>query len=127
MRRFRSLVALGLLAFWLPASLHCELELAGVFSDCGVCQSQKDWPEQDNDADGCAIAHNGAYRLPSDGLLLKAPELGPWLVMMAIIPPTLDFVAIASLDATAASLEMVRRWQFRTRAAPPVRAPALLG
>jgi len=128
MRRLRSLIALALLALWMPATLHCELEWIGVFDDCSSCDEQSGNADgaRDCDADACAIVEKGAYRFGADVLLLKPPELTGWIFLSAIILPEADAIVTRTLDVTASSPEVIRTWHFVTRAASPPRAPGLL-
>jgi hypothetical protein len=128
MRRVRSMVALALLALWLPATLHCELEWVGVFGDCAGCHEQSDAVAQDNDADGCAIAEKGTDRLPRDAALSNMPEPAPWVAALLVIALSPRELATTGASiTTAAPLETIRAWQFVARAAPRSRAPALMG
>lgn len=125
MCRIRSLVALVLLALWMPATLHCELEWVGAFSDCSSCHEQAGNGDvaRDCDADACAVIEKSAYRFGADVLLLKPPELIGWIFLSAIVLPEPDAIVARRLDATAAPPEVIRTWHFVTRAASPPRAP----
>ena len=125
MRFLRRVCAILLLALWLPATLHCELETAGFFAECSGCHEQADASGRDNDADGCAIVEAGAYRI--DVLGIKAPVPGAMLVLLVIPPPAMEVVTAGHLDETAASSDIFRTWQFVRRAARPTRAPARMG
>ena len=125
MRRLRAVVAIALLALWLPATLHCELETLGVFAACEHCHDDADGATEESGADGCATVENGGYRI--DAFVLKAPEAPFLLVLFVVPPPDGEARSTGDWDATAAPLHVRRTWQFAARAAPPSRAPALLG
>lgn len=124
MRRIRSAIALALLALWLPATLHCELELAGVFASEG-CHDQQGATSPDTDADGCMIVENGGYRI--DALTLRAADMPALWVLFVLAPQEMAPLDFARLEATAAPPDVLRTWQFVMRAAPPPRAPAQMG
>lgn len=114
-----------LLALWVPATAHCQLENAFALLVC--CDHADATPHQDADCktDACATVESGAYRSetpPSLGL----PPAFLFTLMVAEItaeplaPPPSDFVATALSPP-----ELPRGWQFSLRAALPVRAPSL--
>ena len=78
---FRSIVALVLLALWVPATSHCAIETAlGVAADeCsfGTCACP---PSTDDHADhpasdACAVLESGTYKPAVAALVAPAPNL----------------------------------------------------
>jgi len=126
-RRLGSYIATVLLALWLPATLHCEMETVGVFAESGTCHatSPGDAPTGDCDADGCAIIESGAFRSQTNIFFLKAPDLTRCLLL--VVPP-LEMTALPAIpfDRTTAPAEMIHTWQFVRRTAPPPRAPSFM-
>ena len=124
MRRIRSAIALALLALWLPATLHCELELVGIFAGDG-CHDEQGATAPDSDADGCAIVENGGYRI--DVLTLRAADTPALWVLFVVASSERALPDPGRLAETAAPLDVLRTWQFVARAAPPPRAPSRVG
>lgn len=118
MLRIRSLIAMVLLAIWLPATLHCELELIGAVADCSGCHDNP--VAQDNDADSCIVVESDGYRIDSHALNVVPLDL---FVPTAVLSPLSSNSIGERLDRTAAPLAFHRTWQFACRAALPARAP----
>jgi hypothetical protein len=126
-RRLRSYIAVLLLALWMPVTMCCEMEMAGVLSECGACQDEKaaDGVASDCDVDGSAMIESGSVRLQHHVLLVKAPDLADFL-LLAALSPDLAAPPALSLDRTTAPPEWIRSWQFVMRAALPSRAPSFI-
>lgn len=125
---FRRLFVLLLLAAWLPAVMHCDLEAAGVAFATECC-------ERASAADGghcapgrCEVAES-EFTAPSDSdLSAPAPTLCACLLCCLAVPdlPAHDAAAPVALgESTAAPPELNVRWAFVSRAAQPPRAPSL--
>ncbi len=126
--RIRSYIALALLALWLPATLHCEMEMAGLFADSGTCHDRNSsggTASEDCAVDACAMLESGGFHSPTNTFLFKAPDLTACLLLL--VPP-LEFVSPPAirLDRTTAPAELIQTWQFVRRAALPPRAPSFL-
>lgn len=123
MRAIGRVFALLLLALWLPATLHCDLEAAGwIGAQCA------DDCSRDKDAnDGCDLVENGRYKSSGDFVKLSAPRRLPCAfafiprLELAVDPPARSWIEFVSEART-----LQRTWQFVQRAAPPCRAPALI-
>ena len=127
MRRLFPLIACLLAVLWLPATLHCGLETAGLLdghhgeacADTGCATACTD--------DGCAAVEDGNYKVPS--ALVKAPS--PVFVALGLE----TVVALTLVDAEDVSpvlnprtdppLELARTWQFAARTALLPGAPYL--
>jgi len=114
-----------LLALWLPATLHCDLEAAGVTNILGCHDHRAAGPAFGTD-DHCHSIEGVSYKLdfgssktlpPADFILfvLAAPSA------LTATPPPRQI----TVESRAAPPEIVRTWHFATRAAPPARAPAI--
>jgi hypothetical protein len=127
MRRFRSVIAAVLLALWLPASLQCEMEWAGILSGLGNGCDRTSIPGQDSDADGCAIVEAGRVIVSPATAIVKNYEFG----RMLLLDLSTDWIELTPSEPPPAPAtappEIIRRWQFLERAAPLSRAPALIG
>lgn len=122
MNRFCRLVALLLLALWLPATLHCDLEAAGLTPVSVTCQDEH--AANQHAADNCAQIENDTYKHAST--LLKAPApalLAACVCSVTDLVPRPIFVPLVSPERTDSPPELTRTWQFRARAALPARAP----
>jgi hypothetical protein len=119
MARLRSLLACLLLALWLPATLHCALQEAGVLRETKTC------------TDHCVLDNCGQLEtgLPAKftSVALQAPAFVP--VLFAWRPgafaPDLAFVAELPRLRITCPPELARTWQFTVRAAPLPGAPSL--
>lgn len=115
-----------MLALWLPATLHCELEWAGIFSDCVGCHDHDEGDGQDNDADACATVEGGAIQLRSPASLVKTSDAGLLYILLLVSPTGGDAPPVRVMCPTRARLDVARVWHFVERAAPPSRAPTFI-
>lgn len=124
MKRLFSIVALLLLAIWLPATLHCDLEAAGLAPSAVACHD--DHCTSEHSADNCSLIEDGSFRASADTLKVASPNLVSFCACLlcgaaiSISPPML-----AVEPSIAPPLELKVGWQFVVRAAPPARAPSL--
>ena len=122
MHRLRRLLALTLLALWLPATLHCDLEAAGL-EIAFVCHDHATPTAAAAHCtdDACHALEEAAYTAFTLTKLVGVISLS----VLALLPEPADLPAAALSPArTDVPLEVLRSWQFRTRAAPPARAPS---
>jgi hypothetical protein len=125
--RFGRFLLFALLALWLPATLHCKLEAAGVFdAHCSEEQTAQAGGEDCTD-DVCPTVEQGLYKDSSATVAVAAPA-------ECHVPDCCSLLLALDRLATEPALSPVRhappseltvRWQFITRAAPPARAPSL--
>ena len=128
----RRIFALLLLAFWLPAMLHCRLEAAGLLfaADCCAAAPGEEQTHAgtatDCAGDSCEIAE-GDFTAPP-ALVLKVPsaDSGAVCLFLAVTPvpaavssPPLNGVA----KTTAAPRELTVPWVLVTRGPRSPRAP----
>lgn len=126
----RRIIAVVLLALWLPATQFCTLVAAGVFAD----EAQASAPDHcgnPNDRcsrDACDLFENGVTKPVSEASKVLAPDLFACLYFFC-----LQFAQPGSVDestlmvsASEYPLDWESRWQFVRRAAPLARAPSLL-
>lgn len=129
MKRLFQSVSLLLVALWLPATLHCDLEAAEVWLDHGehadaVCCA----PNMGCKHDGCETLEGSA--LKPTGALARVP-LPAQLVCSSLIcmppPPVAVFDAPLSAQVWGElAMAWVPKRHFARRAAPKSRAPSLL-
>lgn len=125
-RRFRSFTALLLLALWLPVTLHCDLEAAGLMGAEGFdCCST----EQSCSNDGCSAIESGHFKSSNDLVAVPAPELTlDWaasLVALCARSPLNECrqTVAPPAESLARPLDWVSSWRFVRRQALPARAP----
>ena len=119
------LIALLLLALWLPATLHCDLEAAGLAHPALACHDEH---APGAHADNCALVEGGQYHAAIALLKVPAPSLLACTLCYLTLraePPV--FVPPVSPEHTDSPPELIRVWQFARRAALPARAPTLIG
>lgn len=131
---FRSIIALVLLALWLPATSHCAIETALGSADGEHCLASCDCAHAGDDraghpaADACAVLENGGYKPAFAALIAPAPSL----TILACLSR-----AHAALLARARPLvppawsgghpdAWMPRWHIAVRAVAPARAPGLI-
>lgn len=129
LRRF---IAVALLALWLPATLHCALEAAGL-KIAFVCHDHDDGhghshpaPAPDHhgaqsDTDACHPLEDAAIKPTSVAKLVGQATF--FLIALLPVPPELPVDRVCP-ERTDVPRELGRGWQFATRAAPPARAPS---
>jgi hypothetical protein len=129
LRRF---IAVALLALWLPATMHCDLEAAG-FDELFHCaadhhSSGENEAPADATRDACDIIEGSAFKLAANSALLPPPFLCAHFLAFAVPPVALDLTPPPSGlgDRILAPPEVARTWHFTARAALPARAPSLL-
>ena len=126
MQRLLKTTVLLLLLIWLPATLHCDLEAAGLtrshpHDSCAAANDCK--------TDGCAAVESSLIRETAPVLNLIAPVASDcFLYLFSLADFTDEGLAEASLSRCRQDPppEIEASWHFLTRAAPLSRAPALL-
>lgn len=118
------MVALLLALLWLPATMHCQLEAAGVLPPFGCCEAeQSPDPSEEPCCAACANVESGKV----------LADLKPIVVKPADVPSTEGFPAAGKTHPheipssyphhPPGRPELSVHWQFDTRAALPARAP----
>ncbi len=119
--RLRFIFALLLATLWLPATLHCALEEAGVIGAAACDVDQADPCAQDN----CTTVEATHYKSSEILTAVAAPTLFVCLDLAELIPTETIIVPLVSPERSDCPLEVPRTWHFVTRAALPARAPSL--
>ena len=126
MIRFGRFLLFALLALWLPATLHCKLEAAGVFED--HCTDEGS-PGTDAGCtnDACPTIEDALFKDSAVKLTVAAPaecHLPDYCTLLfALDRPVVEPALSSSRHVPPPELRVA--WQFLTRAAPPARAPSL--
>ncbi len=126
--RLRRIFSLALLALWLPATLHCDLEAAGL-GPLFHCADGHGADEHDDGAsrDACDLLESGTFKLAANTAVLPPPALCSCLLCLVAPLPTITLTPTPTgvTDRIAAPPEVARTWHFLVRAALPSRAPSL--
>jgi len=120
-----TIVALTVLAAWLPATSHCLLAGAHLLpGDCEQEHQHGDAPTHSHDDCGACVLESGDFKLTDAGSFHFAFHT---TLILDIQPPTAPEFAVnlARLHSDRAPPDLTR-WHFQTRAALPGRAPAIL-
>jgi hypothetical protein len=132
-QRLQRIIAFVLFALWLSATLHSDLEAAGINYVFGGhdhaslarqhsgCAHDRVDDEVQHSTDGVSYRH--------DSLDLKVPlPAFAFLYPVGTIPlfAPIDLPAKFVAETGAAPPEVARTWHFLRRAAPPPRAPSLV-
>jgi len=121
MARWKALIAVMLLAVWLPATSHCALEAVGVLEMSAGCASTTDCA-----GDSCSVIENGFSKQSNLTVKVSAPDLTACLFSLCLhlaAPTTLISVADFSLGVPVEPQDWIVCWTFEHRAALPARAP----
>ena len=124
--RFGRFLLFALLALWLPATLHCKLEAAGVFEEHCTDEGLPGTDAGCTD-DACPTIEEGFYKDSAVKLVVPSPAECHIPDCCALLLAADRFVTESALSPVrhAPPSELTVRWQFLTRAAPPARAPSL--
>lgn len=124
------MLALALVALWLPATLHCALTAAGL-DDLFLCVDSLHAPcdhsaPSGRPVDACNVIEDASFKPASDTAVLPPPTLCAGLLCFVVPPTAVDrsppLTGVS--DRIAAPPEVARTWHFSARAAPPARAPS---
>ena len=129
-RLSRMILALTLALLWLPATVHCGLEAAGLLEHVETCCHDEHPSETDSapahcGTGNCGVVESGDYQPAHNLLKVSAPVAVLCfsnlieLVPVAVIDPVIE----ASEEAESPP-EIRRTWHFVERAAPSPRAPS---
>jgi len=125
--RVRPFVALLLLALWLPATQHCDLEAAGLLAGHNECHTGQDCSGGHQDdpcaADVCALVEDAAYKSTFAAITIAAPAVLTCLCCLHDITPETILTPLVSPERTDAPPGLASTWRFHTRTALPARAP----
>ncbi len=127
---FNKVIALALLALWVPATQHCDLEVIGLFAAHADHQANASCSESHAPcpSENCQVIEDGTYK--RSGTLVKAasPSLLVCVFSLCLQPAALD--ALHESVTPAVALENPLSWvptrHFVRGAAPMPRAPSVL-
>lgn len=114
------MIALLLLSLWLPATMHCALEAAGL-EVAFICHDHETQTAEHCADDACHALEGEAYTAVTLAKLVGEVTLS----VVALLPEPLEQPAVSlSPERTDVPRELGRSWQFLSRAAPLARAPS---
>jgi hypothetical protein len=131
MLSLRRIVAIVLLALWLPATQYCTLVAAEVFADvshpCGPEQCCN--TEDQCSFDACNLFESGVTKLARDGSKALAPDFSACLCFICLRSSHSGSEDESGLMRSALErpLDWESSWHFMRRAAPLARAPSAVG
>ena len=120
------IIALLLLALWLPATQHCAL-IAASGGELDCCSSTCTADQRDMHMDACSVVESGDYG--SDSRMARTPA--PDLVFVACLACIHARLLVSLQDSPLPPFHKddptawIPRWYFDARAALPARAPTL--
>ncbi len=122
--RLKTIVAVVLLALWVPITSHCLLErVSGLpFLACASDDATKG--NCDDDADGCQTVESASYRTED-----SQPVVADFTFAIALLAPAVSFASPPLKDSAVALFaeppsDLPSAWQFTFRTALPPRAPS---
>ena len=127
MKSLFKLVALALLAFWLPATLHCDLNAAGI--SLNTSGEHHDSTCQDScTRDTCNVVEDASYAKSASSLRVLPPSDSSFTfcLLHLLTAPTPRLTAsepVSFTDDPPALQALHRTWHFVRRTALPARAP----
>ena len=133
---FAKFIALVLVALWLPVTLHCDLDAAGLLtahdtshanSDCCASTQAADQASPCAD-DSCELVENGLYQSTGSLLQVTAPSLtaSTWFLCLQLAALPRPIEPVTPVVAVKQPPGWVPTWHFARRAAPLSRAPSSL-
>jgi hypothetical protein len=131
MPRFVRLVCLLLVALWLPASLHCQLEYAGTDIDAPAHAAKMPCcaPGTRCSLDDCETVEQGVIKPWNELVRVAAPDLWVDLVFqcLTVLSAPSDSLLESAVSAFfEAPRDWTASWHFVRRTAPFSNAPACL-
>jgi hypothetical protein len=124
MSRVVRLVLWLLVAVWLPATMHCQIEAGLDGSHEDICCAEETTAATDCVGDACANIEASLIKDSAPELYLAAPDSACPLCCAALVSAARP-ESVLSPKRHAPPLELKVAWQFIERAAPPARAPSL--
>ena len=124
MRRLLPFLSLLLLALWLPATEHCDLEAMGLF---GTTCSDNCTPGKQCANDHCGAVESGDYRHSVDTLKAPMPDLlacACYLCSHLVNLEAARALVILPGESFDRPRDWIATWHFVRRAAPAPRAPS---
>lgn len=115
-----------LLACWLPAVLHCALEVLPGFTSLQCCcgDAAPGTPGPAGSPDACASLESGFIKHEDEGVSRLILPVWPALIKGLVPEAGAATAAFVFTSLPASPPELPRAWQFFWRTAPQPRAPS---
>jgi hypothetical protein len=128
MRRLFPFIACLLAVLWLPATVHCGLEMAGLLAHEHGVETADIGCAESCETDSCSGVEDGEFKNASDLLKIAAPTLSVCALHLisALAESAVVEMPAVSPDKTDSPPELARTWQFTARMALLPGAPARL-
>ena len=127
MRRLFQFVACLLAVLWLPATMHCGLETAGLLLQENGIETADTGCATACETDTCALVEDGAFKKTTEHVKVSAPVLALCLNQLVLVYAVHDApepLSAVSPDTTDTPQELARTWQFIARTALLPGAPS---
>ncbi len=127
MRRLLPFIACLLAVLWLPATLHCGLETAGLLLHEHGIESADTGCATACENDSCTLVEEGAFKNATGVTKVSAPVLAlcvTQLVLISAASAAVEPLSSVSPDTTDSPPELARTWQFIARTALLPGAPS---
>ena len=124
---FRNVMVIMLLALWVPATTHCQMQSILEWEVLSCCTHEEApssaAPHQDDcSSDVCATVESGLYKLRDEPCLLPVPLQVMERVECAPVEGALNALRVSA--GSQAPPEVSHSWIFALRAASAPRAPS---
>lgn len=129
MSRLLPFIACLLAVLWLPATLHCGLETAGLLIHEHGLESADTGCAPACENDSCALVEDGAFKNATYVVKASTPVLALCVNQLVLIPTASELAEPLSSvcpDASDTPPELARTWQFIARTALLPGAPCFL-
>ncbi len=126
---FRHIIAVVLLALWMPATQHCNLEAAGLIDAHAEHKDSACFGgENPCSHDGCRVIEEITYKPSADLLKVPAPDLlvCSRFLCLQLAYRELSVESVTPIAPAEKPQAWVPIWHFVRRAAPLCRAPSVL-
>ena len=125
----KSILVVAVLAFWVPITNHCRLELIPgleFLSCCAHSPDEQASEQHENECaeDLCAQVEEGLYKAESNRIVVEAPPAVSQGIVPAVLEQTPGPERASPERLDASPPELSKTWQFSFRAAAPPRAPS---
>jgi hypothetical protein len=130
---FRHIIAVVLLALWLPMTQHCDLEAAGLIAGevphSATVNCSEPASSRCGHHDGGSVAEGNLVKQSNDPIKVPMPSLVACtcFLCLQLLTPQLAVEPALAVAESDHPQHWVPVWQFVRRAAPLSRAPSLLG
>ena len=127
MRRLLSFIACLLAVLWLPATVHCELDAAGLLLHEHGSESTDTDCATACEIDNCAVVEDGEFKNATHVAKAAAPVLALCVTQIVVVPAAseaTELFASVSPDTSDSPPELARTWQFISRTALLPGAPS---